>query len=86
MCHGVQAVPYTTLDISTVNVNGNIEDDVPVSSSTNSHNIKQCDVPDKPISNSTPCDTNISDIIKDLTNVHGDAAVIDKNRNLSFLQ
>jgi len=28
----------TTLDISIVNVNGNIEDDIPVSSNTNSHN------------------------------------------------
>jgi len=72
----------TTLDISIVNVNDNIEDDIPLSSSMNSHNIEQCDVPDKLVSNSTPC--NISDIIKDLTNVHGDAAVVDENRNLSF--
>jgi len=38
------------------------------------------DIPDKPISNSTPCDTNISDVIKDLTNVHGDV-LVDKSRN-----
>jgi len=40
----VNVIINTTMDISIVNVNGNIEDEILVSSSTNSHNIVQCDV------------------------------------------
>jgi len=70
-----------TLNTSTSIVNVNIDNDICISK--NSCNIEQCDIPDKPISNSAPCDTNISDVIKDLTNVHGDV-LLDKSRNLLF--
>jgi len=69
----------TTMDISIVNVNDNIEDDIPVSSSTNSHNIVQCDVLDKFIFNSTLCDVSANNDIRNSVNLHKNSFIIDKS-------
>jgi len=71
------------MDISIVNVNGNIEDEIPISSSTNSHNIVQCDVHthtlDKFISNSTLCNVSANNDIRNSVNLHKNSFIIDKS-------
>lgn len=60
----------------------NIEDDIQASSNTTSCNMEQCDRYDTPDSNSTTCDTNINNMIKDFANVHEDALTVNEDGNI----